>query len=250
MVQRAFDLGVEADYLLMDSWFCWPSITVKLGKLLPVICMAKDMPQVFYRHEGKWIRLGDLYKRLRKRPGKAKIIASVVVENKQGQCVKIVFVRHRHKRDWLAILSTDTKLAASEIVRIYGKRWDIEVFFKMLKHHLNLEREVQLRDYQGIVGHITITMMRYIFLAYEQRCHDDPKTIGSLFFSCCAEIKDLSLVAAMQRLLALVLDKVRASGEMAESAIMSLLDTIMGSAIDIVQSARRTGESNCVFLSS
>ena len=244
MVQRAFNLGIKADYLLMDSWFCWPAITAKLGKLLPVICMAKDMPQIFYHHEGKWMRLGDLYKKLRKRPGRAKILASVVVKNKQDQPVKIVFVRHRHKRDWLAILSTNTKLEASEIVRIYGKRWDIEVFFKMLKHHLNLEREVQLRDYQGIVGHITITMMRYIFLAYEQRCHDDPKTIGSLFFACCAEVKDLSLLEATQRLLALVLDKVKATVELEESVVMALLDTIMGSAVELMQSTRLLGAQN------
>jgi hypothetical protein len=25
------------------------------------------------------------------------------------------------------------------------------VFFKMMKHHLNLEKEAQLRDYDGIV---------------------------------------------------------------------------------------------------
>jgi IS4 transposase len=80
----------------------------------------------------------------------------VVTETTQGQKVKIVFVRHRHKRDWLAILSTRIDLPDAEIVRIYGKRWDIEVFFKMLKHYLNLEREVQLRDYDGLIGHITI----------------------------------------------------------------------------------------------
>jgi hypothetical protein len=45
--------------------------------------------------------------------------------------VKIVFVRHRHKRAWLAILTTDIKLADEKIIRIYGKRWDMEVFFKI-----------------------------------------------------------------------------------------------------------------------
>ena len=45
------------------------------------------------------------------------------------------------KRQWLAILSTKIDLADEEIVRIYGKRWDIEVFFKMMKHYLNLERK-------------------------------------------------------------------------------------------------------------
>ena len=65
------------------------------------------------------------------------------------------------------MLSTDIALADGEIVRIYGKRWDIEVFFKMAKHHLNLEREVQLRDYDGLVGHNTIVFTRYAFLAQE-----------------------------------------------------------------------------------
>ncbi|MEJ2690876.1 MAG: transposase [Deltaproteobacteria bacterium] len=238
MVKRALAFGVEADYILMDSWFCWPAILAKLGQHLPVISMAKDMDKVFYRFQGKWITLGTLYSRLKKRPGKAKILASVIVETKQQQKVKIVFVRHRHKRDWLAIVSTDTKLPDSEIVRIYGKRWDIEVFFKMMKHHLNLEKEAQLRDYDGIIGHTTVVMARYIFLAFEQRCHDDPKTIGGLFFACCEEIKDLSLFEAMQRLLALALKKVRSSGEFAESVIVAMLDAIMGAAVEFIQKSR------------
>ena len=86
------------------------------------------------------------------------------------------------------------------------------MFFKMMKHHLNLEREVQLRDYEGIVAYTTIVMTRYIFLAIEQRCHDDQRTIGGLFFACSEEIKDLSLLDALQRLLAIALDKVRSSG--------------------------------------
>jgi len=238
MVKRVLSLGVKADYILMDSWFCWPSIIAKLGAHLPVICMAKDMPKIFYRYQGKILRLGALYSRLKKRPGKARILASVVAETKTGQKVKLVFVRHRHKRDWLAILTTDTKLANEEIIRIYGKRWDIEVFFKMMKHHLNLEKETQLRDYDGIVAHTTIAMMRYVFLAIEQRCHDDPKTIGSLFFACSDEVKDLSLFDALQRLLALALDKVRSAGEFAEDVIMAMIDAIMGAAVEFIQMSR------------
>jgi hypothetical protein len=84
MVKRVLSLGVKADYLLMDSWFCWPSILAKLGKHLPVICMGKDMPKLFYRYQGKTSRLGALYSRLKKRPGKARILASVVAETTAG----------------------------------------------------------------------------------------------------------------------------------------------------------------------
>ena len=224
MVKRVLALGVKANYILMDSWFCWPVILAKLGQYLPVICMAKDMPKVFYRYQGQWFTLGRLYAK-----------------------VKIVFVLHRHKRDWLAILSTRVDLCAEEIVRIYGKRWDIEVFFKMMKHHLNLEKEAQLRDYDGIVGHTTIVMVRYIFLAIEQRCHDDQKTIGGLFFACSEEIKDLSMIEALQRLLALALDKVRLSGEFAERVVIAMIDAIMGAAVEFIQTSRRLTANSNVF---
>ena len=112
---------------------------------------------------------------------------------------------------------------------------------KMSLHawNLNLEKEAQLRDYDGIIGHTTIAMVRYVFLAIEQRCHDDPKTIGGLFFACSEEIKDLSLIEALQRLLALALDKVRSSGEFAESVIVAMIDAIMGATIEFIKTSRR-----------
>ena len=240
MVKRVLSRGIRADYLLMDSWFAFPSLLATLGEHMPVICMGKDMPKVFYRHQGQWLRLGRLFAKLRKRRGKAKILASVVVETKKEQKVKIVFVRHRHQRKWLAILSTKIDLADEEIVRIYGKRWDIEVFFKMLKQYLNLERETQLRDFDGIIGHITITMSRYVFLAFEQRCHDDPRTLGTLFYACSEEQLDLSLAEAMERLLSLALDKVRSAGIIAENTVVAIVDAVMGFAIDMLQSGKRS----------
>ena len=44
LLNRAKALGIWADYLLMDSWFAFPSISARLHELLPVICRAKDCP--------------------------------------------------------------------------------------------------------------------------------------------------------------------------------------------------------------
>ncbi len=96
---------------------------------------------------------------------------------------------------------------------------------------MNLEKEAQLRDYDGIIGHSTIAMARYIFLAVEQCCHDDPKTIG-IYFACSEEIKDL-LIETLQRLLALALDKVR-SGEFAEDVVFAMIDAIMEAAVEFI----------------
>ena len=135
-------------------------------------------------------------------------------------------------------MSTATKLPDEEVVRIYGKRWDIEVFFKMAKHHLNLEREVQLRDYDGLIAHTTLVFTRYLFLALQQRFHDDPRSIGSLFYACCDEMKDLTLIEALHRLLTLTMEKVKAAGDFAEREINAMLDAILGAAVEMIKSTQ------------
>jgi len=60
----------------------------------------------------------------------------------------------------LALLCTDTALAGDEIVRLYGERWDIEVFFKMCKQHLKLVKEIQIRAFDGLIGHTSMVFAR------------------------------------------------------------------------------------------
>jgi len=73
IVKRVLRFGIRVDYILMDSWFCFPAILEALGRHLPVICMAKDMANVFYCYNGQWLRLSRLYSKLKKRPGKARM---------------------------------------------------------------------------------------------------------------------------------------------------------------------------------
>ena len=56
------------------------------------------------------------------------------VENPEPLEAKLVFVRNRNNRkEYLVLLSTDTTLTEDEVIQLYGKRWDIEVFFKTCK---------------------------------------------------------------------------------------------------------------------
>jgi len=238
MVKRALASGIDASCILMDSWFAFPSIIESLHRHRPVICMLKDLPTIQYCHQNVFLRLADIYRRVRKRPGKTAIKASVIVELRSGLPVKIVFVRNRQKRGWLALLSTDLELSPEEIVQTYGKRWDIEVFFKMAKHYLKLEKEMQMRDYDGLISHTTIVMIRYLFLTFEQRLHKDHRTFGSLFHACIEEMKDLSIFEALQRIMTLAVDKIRRSGEFAEDAIRKIVDTVMDIAIAMLKSCQ------------
>jgi hypothetical protein len=232
MVKRILSLGIKAKYVLMDSWFGMPSIIKSLRQHIHVICMIKRTPTIHYLFRGRQCSADDIYRQIKKRPGRARILAGALVEMKYGGQAKIVFVRDRHSKDWLALLTTDIDLPDAEVVRIYGKRWDIEVFFKMCKQHLGLEKGIQTRDFDSQIAHTSIVMTRYMFLSLEQRRQDDPRTFGSLFRACCEEMRDLDFMAALKRILELAVDKLRSAGEYAEQTYRTMISAVFGTAIE------------------
>jgi len=232
MLKRAFKKGIKANYLLMDSWYGMPALIAAIKPVIDVICMIKDTPKVFYYKNGKGLTISQIYKGIKKRRGIANIKGSEIVEIIRGAekiKVKVVFVKNRNNnREWLAILSTDIMLSESEIVRIYGKRWDIEVFFKMMKQCLNLGKEVELRSYDGMIAHITIVMLRYIFLTVEQRNSTDAKTFGGVYMEMIEEMKDITLAEALIRILALAFQKIRDLDVLSEEIISKIFDIFIG----------------------
>ena len=106
---------------------------------------------------------------------------------------KIVCVRNRaNRKDWLAFICTDTTLSEEEIIRIYGKRWQIEVFFKTCKSMLNLVGECHSLSYDALTAHVAIVFTRYMLLAMEQRQNEDQRTLGELFFFLVDEMADIT----------------------------------------------------------
>jgi hypothetical protein len=227
MVKRILAAGVQAKYLLMDSWFTMPATVTALSKYIDVIGMVKKTPKIHYKYNGHWIDLKAIYRQLKKRRGRAKILASAMVTLKGGLPAKLVFVRDRHKKDWLALISTNLELSNEDIVRIYGKRWDIEVFFKMAKQHLKLAKEMQCRDYDALVAHTSIVFMRYMFLAYQNRIKTDNRTFGELFYACCDEVSDISFVESLYRIMILAGNRLKTLGSYCEKTAGAFFDAIM-----------------------
>jgi len=116
---------------------------------------------------------------------------------------KIVFIQNRNnKREWLAILTTDTTLEDQEIIRIYGMRWSIEVvFFKSAKSLLKLGSEFQGKSYDMFIAHTTIVFTRYILLEWERRNNHDSRSYGEIFYLFCDEIQDIDYQTAIRQLL-------------------------------------------------
>jgi len=83
-----------------------------------------------------------------------------------------------------------------------GKRWDIEVFFKVCKSVLKLARELQVRSFDSLVAHTSIVFLRYMLLSCENRLSEDERSHGAIFASLCDELEDISLRHALSLLFA------------------------------------------------
>ena len=134
LLKAAKTVSIPAGYVLFGSWFSSPSTLHAVKRLgYDVIGMVKKTPKMFFRYNGEDMPLTDICKKNRKRRGKSGYLLSVIVEAvKDGETIpaKVVYVRNRNKRkEYLCLISTDTSLDEDEIIRIYGKRWDTEVFF-------------------------------------------------------------------------------------------------------------------------
>ena len=233
MLEQAKKIGVPAKHVLFDSWFSFPSTMIDILKVgFHSVGMLKNTTKIKYLFGGEKKTLREIYAANRKRPGKARYLLSVVVQiyNDKGETkpFRLVFVRDRkNRKKWLALGSTDINLSEEAIIQLYGKRWDIEVFFKMCKSYLNLAKEFQGVSYDLITAHTAIVMTRYIILAADKRHNQDHRTITEMFHSCYDEMADVSF----SRALTLVLETLHAALHecitLSEKEICAIIDAFI-----------------------
>ncbi len=223
LIQNALKQGISADYVLMDTWFTnEPMIKNVLNEGLHVIGMVKQLKQK-YHYQGHSCDLKELRTLLPKNT-KSDLLGEVIVQTKEEIPVKLVFVKNRNnKREWLAILSTDLALCAEEIIRIYGNRWSIEVFFKSVKSFMKLGTEFQGRSYDMMISHTTLVYCRYILLEWLKREEHDLKTFGELFRMYCDDIQDMDLTTALQSLMGLFIEHINNGAKPEQKTLKSQL---------------------------
>jgi hypothetical protein len=224
MIRCAISSGIDARYVLMDSWFTLPPLIQGIvGQGLDVIGMVKETKQR-YSVNGQLVSLKQLYRLAQPVQDKKGILRSIRCVMANGTSIKIVFVQNRNKRrEWLAILSTDQTLTEREIIQIYGMRWDIEVFFKTTKSLLKLQKEFKGRSYDGLISHTTIVFTRYIVLSWQNRCNTDERTLGGLFYELCDEVNELDWAVALQQLIELLDDVLKQANTKMKKLIESQL---------------------------
>ena len=242
LLKAAKSSSIPAKYVLFDSWFSSPSTLHAVKEIgYDVIGMVKKTPKMFFRYNGEDMSLISIYNRNKKRRGRSKYLLSVTVDVvKDGAVIpaKVVYVRNRNKRkEYLCLISTDVTLSEEEIIRIYGKRWDIEVFFKVCKSYLNLSKECRSMSYDAMTAHTAVVFTRYMMLSLENRESNDNRSLGELFLYFSDEMSDITWIQAFQMLLQMFRAILSDTVELSETKIDELVDAFM-SAIPTVLKSR------------
>ena len=196
-----------------------------------VIGMVKKTPKMFFRYNNEDMPLTSIYKKNKKKRGRSKYLLSVMIEVvKDGGVIpaKVVYVRNRNKKkDYLCLISTDISLNEEEIIRIYGKRWDTEVFFKVCKSYLNLSKECNALSYDAMTAHTAVVFTRYMMLSLESREANDQRSMGEILLYFTDEMSDITWIQAFQMLLEMFRTILADNTELSEEKIDELVDAFM-----------------------
>jgi hypothetical protein len=232
LLKSARSAGHRADYVLFDTWFSSPAQLIAVKKLgLDSIAMIKKSSRIYYEYKDEQCSIKKIFGICKKRPGRSRYLLSVNVMIGKDQKVpaKIVCVRNKkNRKDWIAFICTNPNLSEDEIIRIYGKRWQIEVFFKTCKTYLNLITECHSLSYDALTAHTAIVFSRYLMIAMEQRRNEDERTLGEIFFFFTDELADMTFGESFQIILNIMIDSVCAIFQPTEEQLQLFIDMFVG----------------------
>ena len=128
------------------------------------------------------------------------------------------------------MICTDTTLSEEDIIQTYGKRWDIEVFFKTCKDMLKLEKGCHSLSYDALTAYVSIVFTRYMLIAVETRTNNDGRTGGEIFFMLCDEIEDISfnrsLMLIFQAVIEVTTEKLCLDAETCEKLMQEIISRL------------------------
>ena len=232
LLKTAQNAGHHADYVLFDTWFSSPAQLIAVKKLgLDSIAMLKKSSHIYYEYEGKQLSIKKIFGICKKRRGRSKYLLSVNVMVGKDEKIpaKIVCVRNKkHKKDWIAFICTKPELSEEEIIRIYGKRWQIEGFFKTCKSYLQLISECHSLSYDALTAHVAIVFTRYLMISMEQRRSKDDRTLGEIFYFFTDELADITFGESFQIIITAMIESISAIFQPTEEQLAMFIEMFVG----------------------
>ena len=236
---EAVKAGIPASIIAFDSWFAVPRTISRLMKEaeLTVIARLKTNSKQHYEYNGKMINIKALYTMSNKRRGKAawklSVNVNLLVKEKNKIIeripVKLVYLPNRaNTKEWICILSTDTEMEENEIIRQYGKRWNIECMFKCSKQYLRFGKDFQSPSFETQNAQVAIAFTRYMMIAIEQRESEDYRSCGELFMLFYTELQDITFIQSLSIIVALFKDGMKNLLGVTEEQIQAGVPTFFG----------------------
>jgi hypothetical protein len=162
---------------IMDSWYMCTDIIKKcLNYNMRVIGCIKSNRNISLK-PGEKVKLSKYYGGLKKRDFQIAIIDDntymyheKIVRLKHIGPVKLLITKEWNQKDkkWsrpFYLISTDTSMSATKIIRSYSGRWEIETFHRDIKQNLGLEA-CQVRGILGITRHLMLVTLAYALLKF------------------------------------------------------------------------------------
>lgn len=232
LLRAAKAAKIPAKHVLFDSWFTSPNSILAIKKIgYDIIGMVKKTPKMHFIYNGNQMSLPEIYKQSKKRRGRSRHLLSVDIEvMKDGESIpaKVVYVRNKNKRkDYLCLISSDMTLNEDEIIRLYTRRWEIEVFFKVCKSYLKLGKECNSLSFDAMTAHTSIIFSRYMMLSVENRESKDPRSLGEIFLLFSDELTEVTWIQAFQLLLQLFKEQLTTDICLPESKVLEVMNAFM-----------------------
>ena len=235
---EAVKAGIPASIIAFDSWFTVPKTISRLMKeaKLTVIARLKTNSKQYYEYGGKMMNIKTLYTISKKRRGKSawklSVNVNLLVKEKNKIIeripVKLVYLPNRaNTKEWICLLSTDTEMEENEIIRQYGKRWNIEVMFKCSKQYLNFGKDFQAPSFEAQNAQIAIAFARYMLIAIEQRESEDYRSCGELFMLFYQEIQDITFIKSLALIIELFKEGMMKLLGATEEQIQTVVDYVV-----------------------
>lgn len=238
LLKAARNAGITAKYVMFDTWFSSPKTIIGIKKEceLDTIAMIRKSSKINYIYKGEKQNIKQIFKAGRKRRGRSKWLLSIDVEMRATDSknvehtipAKIVCLRNRsNKKDWIAIISTNTDLNETDIIRLYGKRFSIECFFKACKSHLRLGKECHGLSYDALTAHVALVFTRYMLLSVERRKSTDERSICEILYVLADELADITFNESLRLIVDAMLATMMEQFKLTDEQINEFVDQFM-----------------------
>ena len=205
LVDDAIEKGCPAHTFVFDRWYLCKTLTDHIESHGRNWIGAVKSNRIIH-YKGKQMSIGNFARSLEE--GNLKhvqlkdkeywALSRVVLVNNLGKVTIVVAWDNKElKGDPLLLATNSLEWETKRIIKIYGKRWPIETFYRDGKQHLGLE-DCQLRSAKGIERHLYLVFLAYSLLILDikrtalGRCISSLKTIGDgCRKACCDLIRSL-----------------------------------------------------------